>query len=196
MDDYFSVLGLPRRLEQDGEDLQRRFYALSRRHHPDFHQTADAGAQARALEQSALVNRAYRALREPLTRLEHAMGLEEGRDATTVPAAKPRAPRALLLEMLEVQEALEEARDGGMDEDARRRLGEERERLGRRRADEEAAILERFAEWDCAGEGGRGALLEWFGQALAARAYLRTVIDDLDQALRGDQAAHAARRGN
>ena len=198
MDDYFSVLGLPRRLEQDGEDLQRRFYALSRRHHPDFHQTADAGAQARALEQSALVNRAYRALREPLTRLEHAMALEAGRDATTAPAAKPRAPRALLLEMLEVQEALEEARDGGMDEGARRRLADELERLTRRRADEETTILARFAEWDRAGEAGsgRGPLLEWFGQALAARAYLRTVIDDLDQALGGGHRAHAAHRGD
>src|SRR5262245_5861986 len=116
MDDYFSVLGLPRRLELDGPELQRRFYALSRQHHPDFHQSADAGEQARALEQSALVNRAYRALREPLTRLEHAMALETGSEAAAAPGAKPRAPRALLLEMLEVQEALEEARDGGMDE--------------------------------------------------------------------------------
>ena len=67
--DYFEVFGLPRRLRVDLDALQRRFYELSRRHHPDFHQGAAAEDQARALEASALVNRAYRALRDPVARV-------------------------------------------------------------------------------------------------------------------------------
>ena len=58
MPNYFEVFGLPRKLSLDLQELQRRFYDLSRRHHPDFHQTAGAEAQAAALEASALVNRA------------------------------------------------------------------------------------------------------------------------------------------
>ena len=61
MTDYFTVFGLPRKLGVDGEALQRRFYELSRQHHPDFHQGVDAERQAEVLDQSALVNRASRA---------------------------------------------------------------------------------------------------------------------------------------
>ncbi|MGH7314690.1 MAG: Fe-S protein assembly co-chaperone HscB, partial [Candidatus Rokuibacteriota bacterium] len=109
--DYFTVFGLPRKLGVDGEALQRRFYELSRRHHPDFHQGADAARQAEALAQSALVNRAYRALREPLARVEYLIMLEEGREGA---GDKPKASRELLQEMLEVQEALEEAKVEGL----------------------------------------------------------------------------------
>ena len=80
IDDYFAVFGLPRKLSVDGEALRTRFYELSRAHHPDFHQGADAEAQAETLARSALVNRAYRALRDPLARVEYLIALEEGRD--------------------------------------------------------------------------------------------------------------------
>ena len=48
MSDYFTIFGLPRKLGIDGEALQRRFYELSREHHPDFHQGAGADRQAEA----------------------------------------------------------------------------------------------------------------------------------------------------
>ena len=64
--DYFEVFGLPRRLGLDAAELQRKFYELSRRTHPDFHQTAPAEEQARVLETSAQLNAAYRALRDPV----------------------------------------------------------------------------------------------------------------------------------
>ena len=67
---YLEVFGLPRRLAIDADELQRRFYALSRQHHPDFHQGATAEEQAKALESSALVNAAYRTLRDPIARIE------------------------------------------------------------------------------------------------------------------------------
>ena len=76
--DYFAVFELPRKLAVDGDALQRRFYELSRRHHPDFHQGASAEAQGEALATSALVNRAYRALRDPLARVEYLVALEGG----------------------------------------------------------------------------------------------------------------------
>ncbi|RPH85748.1 MAG: Fe-S protein assembly co-chaperone HscB, partial [Candidatus Rokuibacteriota bacterium] len=63
MSDYFAVFGLERRLAIDVAALQRRFYELSRRWHPDFHQAAPANEQAQALQESARVNAAYRALR-------------------------------------------------------------------------------------------------------------------------------------
>jgi len=194
--DYFTVFGLPRKLGVDGEALQRRFYELSRQHHPDFHQGADAERQAEALGQSALVNRAYRALREPLARVEYLIALEEGREVREGATDKPKAPRELLEEMLEVQEALEEAKAEGLGGEAGTRLREERRRLEERSAAEAAALIARTAEWDrLVDEGGdRRPLLEWFKQRLATRAYLRTVIDDLSDALGEREDQHVSYR--
>ena len=199
MTDYFTVFGLPRKLGVDGEALQRRFYELSRQHHPDFHQGAGAERQAEVLGQSALVNRAYRALREPLARVEYLIALEEGREAREGATDKPKAPRELLEEMMEVQEALEEARAAqGKDlaGEAGARLREERGRLEERYVAEAAAVIARFPEWDrLVDEGGdRRPLLEWFKQRLATRAYLRTVIDDLSDALGEREDQHVSHR--
>jgi molecular chaperone HscB len=194
--DYFTVFGLPRKLGVDGEALQRRFYELSRQHHPDFHQGADAERQAEALGQSALVNRAYRALREPLARVEYLIALEEGREVREGATDKPKAPRELLEEMMEVQEALEEAKAEGLGGDAGTRLREERRRLEERSAAEAAALIARMAAWDRLVDesGDRRPLLEWFKQRLATRAYLRTVIDDLSDALGEREDQHVSHR--
>jgi molecular chaperone HscB len=196
MSDYFAVFGLSRKLQLDDEELRRRFYELSRRHHPDFHQLAGEDEQAAALAASALINRAYRALREPLARVEYLVALEEGRDGDEGKEVKATAPMDLLQEMLEVQEALEEAKTSGLDEESRGRLREERQRLVDRRAATEAEIVARGAAWDAALEEGRdrAPLLAWFKQALATRAYLRTVIVDLSEALGEDQDAHVSHR--
>jgi len=196
MIDYFTVFGLPRKLVLDAPALQRRFYELSREHHPDFHQGEAAARQAEALAQSAMVNRAYRALRDPLSRVEYLIALEEGREVREGATEKPKAPRELLQEMLEVQEALEEAKAEGMGGEAAGRLREERARLEARYAAEAEAIVGRGAEWDrLVEEGGdRKALLEWFKQRLATRAYLRTVIDDLSDALGEREESHVSHR--
>jgi molecular chaperone HscB len=194
--DYFTVFGLPRNLTVDGEALQRRFYELSRQHHPDFHQGAAAEQQAETLARSALINRAYRALRDPLPRVEYLIALEEGREVREGATDKPRAPRQLLQEMLEVQEALEEAKAEGMSAAAAERLREERARLEERHAAEADAIVGRAEEWDrLMDDGGdRKPLLEWFKERLATRAYLRTVIDDLTDALGEREESHVSHR--
>lgn len=196
MSDYFTVFGLPRKLTVDAPALQRRFYELSRQHHPDFHQGADAGRQAETLARSALVNRAYRALRDPLARVEYLIALEEGREVREGATDKPKAPRELLQEMLEVQEALEEAKAAGMAGEGVARLRDERARLEERYGAEAEAIVARAAEWDrLVDEGGdRQELLEWFKQRLATRAYLRTVIDDLSEALGEREESHVSHR--
>ena len=196
MNDYFEVFDLPRKLQVDLDALQRRFYELSRRYHPDFHQGADAKWQARALEASALVNRAYRALRDPVARVEYLIALEEGREVREETAAKPKPPTDLLTEMLEVQEALEEAKSAGLTGETSGRLRAERQRLEARRQAEEEALIAGAAEWDAAVDAGgdRTLLRERFKQRLAARAYLRTAIDDLIQALGEDEGSHVAHR--
>jgi molecular chaperone HscB len=189
------VFGLPRRLEIDGAELQRRFYELSRRYHPDFHHGASPEAQAEALDASARLNAAYRALRDPIARIEYLVRLEEGRETREGTAVKPQAPPELLTEMFEIQEALAEAKTGTLDDATRETLQEQRERLQKRQAREEAHLAgELSSQWDAAGADDRAAVLHAFKTALATRAYLRTVIADLGEALDQEQGTHVAHR--
>jgi molecular chaperone HscB len=196
MSDFFTVFGLERRLTIDVAALQRRFYELSRRWHPDFHQAAPAVEQARALQESARVNAAYRALRDPLARVEYLIRLEEGRDTKEGAAVKPKAPPALLAEMFEIQEALEEARTGALDGATRASLAEQRDALRARMVETEVRIVGPLSQtWDAAGAGQRPAALGALKEALATRAYLRTVIDDLGAALgEAEEERHVAHR--
>jgi len=186
MSDFFSVFGLERRLAIDVAALQRRFYELSRRWHPDFHHAAPPDEQARVLEESARVNAAYRALRDPLARVEYLIRLEEGRETKEGAAVKPKAPPQLLAEMFEIQEALEEARAGALDDATRASLTAQREALRARMAETEARVAGPLSQaWDAAAAGQRPAALAALKEALATRAYLRTVIDDLGAVLDG-----------
>ena len=190
---YFEVFGLPRRLEINGAELQRRFYELSRLHHPDFHHGASAEEQAAALDASARLNAAYRSLRDPVARIEYLVRLEEGRETREGAVVTPKASPELLAEMFEIQEALAEAKIGGLDETMRETLRSQQERLLQRARAEEAGLTGPLSRaWDAADAAGRPPILEAFKQSLATRAYLRTVIADLDEALGEDQGEHVA----
>ena len=182
--DYFEVFGLPRQLGIDTAALQRRFYELAREHHPDFHQAAAPEQRARAEQRSALVNAAYRALRDPIARAEYLVRLEEGRDTHEGATVKRAAPPELLAEMFEIQEGLAELRAGGLAAEGRAALAAQRDGLAGRRRDEDERIRGALsAAWDAASLGDRPAVLARIKAALATRAYLTTVIDDLAQAL-------------
>jgi len=186
--DHFEVFGLPRRLGIDAAELQRKFYELSRCGHPDFHQGAPPERQAEILEASARLNAAYRALRDPIGRIEYLVRLDEGRDTREGATVKPKAPPELLEEMFEIQESLQEAQSssqpGGLQAGARVTLAAHRERLLARHQEEEHRLLGPLSEaWDSGGAAERAEVITAFKEALAARAYLRTVIDDIDEAL-------------
>jgi molecular chaperone HscB len=197
--DHFEVFGLPRRLGIDTAELQRAFYALSRRGHPDFHQGAPPERQAEVLEASARLNAAYRTLRDPIARIEYLVRLEEGRDTSEGATVKPKAPAGLLAEMFEIQEALQEAKaaepGGELAAGARETLGAQRQRLLARHQAEEARLSGPLSQaWDSAGPAERAGVLGKFKEALATRAYLRTVIDDIDEALGEAREGHVSHR--
>ena len=197
--DHFEVFGLPRRLAIDGAELQRKFYELSRRGHPDFHQGAPPERQAEILESSARLNAAYRALRDPIARIEYLVRLEEGRETREGATVKPKAPPELLEEMFEIQEALQEAKSagqtGGLEAGAKETLATQRDRLRERYEQEEARLRGRLSQaWDSAGPADRARALTAFKESLAVRAYLRTVIDDIDEALGGSPEGYVSHR--
>ena len=193
--DYFETFGCERRLRLDVSALQQRFYELSRRTHPDFHQAAPAAEQARMLEGSALLNAAYRTLRDPVTRADYLVRLEEGRTTREGDSQKPKAPPALLQEMFEIQEALAEARTVALDDATRSTLAAERDRLHARFHDVETRLAGELAEaWDTAPPEARPLALAAIKDALTTRAYLRTVLEDLSEVLDGDREGYVTNR--
>lgn len=115
--DYYSVLGLQPALQLDGIALQKLFYSRSRELHPDRFARSPQDVQQRALEESSLLNDAYRTLREPISRAEYFLkqsGFDIGEQRSK------DVPPELLEEVFELNMALEELRSG--EESARPQL--------------------------------------------------------------------------
>src|SRR5437868_4424477 len=66
--DYFSLFGLPHKLTIDLDDLGARYYALSRRFHPDVWHDSPPAEREASVRATAIVNNAYQALKDPVRR--------------------------------------------------------------------------------------------------------------------------------
>jgi molecular chaperone HscB len=117
---FFEAFDLEPALSLDAEDLKKRFYERSRQWHPDRFSRASAAEQEKALEMTAVLNDAFRTLRDPVARAEYFLkekGIELSKEA----------PPELLEEVFELNMALEELRGG--DESTRPQLMEARDRF-------------------------------------------------------------------
>ncbi|HWR51295.1 MAG TPA: Fe-S protein assembly co-chaperone HscB [Bryobacteraceae bacterium] len=164
--EYFAFFGVERRLNLDQADLQQRFYRLSRELHPDRFMRGTAAEREQALEKSAILNDAYRVLRDPLLRAEYVVsgaGLETGDEK--------RVPSELLEKVFEVNEVLESG-DRASIESARDHLIDARDRS---RADMERL----FARHDA---GDESALPE-LRSVLNRRRYIDKLIRQVEGAL-------------
>ena len=88
--DYFTVFGLPRNPIVDEAALTLQYYDVSRRLHPDLYQTGTAEEKEASLQNTALLNRAYRTLRDVVQRGQYWLELQGeqlGRDNNRVPPA-------------------------------------------------------------------------------------------------------------
>jgi molecular chaperone HscB len=118
---YFAFFGLPPKLNVDTAALEKDFYALSRKLHPDLSAGADTKEQEWSLEQSSMLNDAYRTLKDPIKRTQYLLHLEgvELEEQSKTATEKARAagelkkqivPPDLLEEVFELNMHLEELR--------------------------------------------------------------------------------------
>lgn len=103
--DPFALLGVSRRFRIDRRELEQKHRDLSRALHPDRFAQATAAERRVAIERAAAVNAAFRTLRDPQTR---AAALLAG--AGRALEEHTRAEPALLLEVMELREELDDAR--------------------------------------------------------------------------------------
>ncbi|XP_061837781.1 iron-sulfur cluster co-chaperone protein HscB isoform X1 [Nerophis lumbriciformis] len=104
---FFNIMSCDVSFAVDTKALQRRYLQLQRSLHPDNFSQKSVEEQEYSQHQSALVNKAYKTLLKPLSRglymLElEGMRIDEGTDSG--------ADADLLMELMEINEALAEAR--------------------------------------------------------------------------------------
>jgi molecular chaperone HscB len=209
--DYFSFFGLPRKLNIDPAVLERTFYKLSRKLHPDVYGRATSLEQNWSLEKTSQLNDAYRTLKDPVARTEYLLKLEgvklgeQSKKATEQARdsgreKKQAVPPDMLEEVFELNMQLEEARlnkkvgeaDAGLLAD----LSAAKTRLEQKFAALTAELKARWDQWDALiarGESGesvsdveRTAVRDRLVDVLNRRMYIRNLARDVNEVLAAD----------
>ena len=189
--DYFSFLGLPRKLKVDVADLEQRFRALSRQFHPDFFYNATPAERRASLERSSYLNDAYRTLRQPISRIEYLLKLE-GLGASGPAEASKQVPPGLLEEVFALNEELDEVRDaraaGAPAADWRGRLERARQPIEAKRVEHEAQLQELSARWDALADrskddADRGTVLQALAERFLERNYINNLLAGIEREL-------------
>jgi molecular chaperone HscB len=206
--DYFTFFGLPRKLNIDLPALDKDFYELSRKLHPDLNARAGTEEQEWSLQQSSRLNDAHRVLKDPIKRTEYLLKLEgveleeQSKSATEKARAsgqvkKQMVPPDLLEEVFELNMQLEELR-------MQKKMGEDDpaliEEIGRQKLELEEkheALLDElkkyWREWDALidrEQAGQPVSQEEPKQVrdkmvdlLNRRNYIRNLVRDVGEAL-------------
>lgn len=74
---YFELYGFPVLMKVDSNEVKKKFYELSRQHHPDFHVNSSENMQADALETSADINKAYKVFLNPDDTIKYVLQLKD-----------------------------------------------------------------------------------------------------------------------
>jgi molecular chaperone HscB len=204
--DYFTFFGFPRKLNIDTATLEKEFYALSRRLHPDVFGQAEDQERAWSLEQSSMLNDAYRTLKDPIKRTEYLLRLEgieleeQSKQATEKARAtgelkKQVVPPDLLEEVFELNMHLEELR-------MQKKMGEDDPALLEEIGEAKLSLEEKYDtllnelktewnKWDKSLDGTEGngddqqKILDKMVDVLNRRNYIRNLLRDVNEAMEG-----------
>jgi molecular chaperone HscB len=190
--DFFSFLGLSRKLVIDTADLEQRYRALSRQFHPDYFYNAPAAERRASLERSSYLNDAYRTLKNPVARIEYLLKLEGAPASQSADRAANAAPPAgLLEEVFALNEELDEIRaersSGAPAEQWKARLERARAPIERKRAAHEAALERLSVQWDALGEKAADAerrrVLDELRERFLERNYINNLLAGIEREL-------------
>lgn len=170
--DYYRVMGLEPKLQLDSNELQQIFYRRSRELHPDRFARAAADVQKAALEESSLLNDAYRTLREPVKRAEYFLknhGFDIGTQSTK------DVPPELLEQVFEMNMALEEWKSG--DVSARPQLEQAQREFDQIRQELDGELEALFAAHDRSPEEATRKAMR---ALLNKRRYIENLLRDVN----------------
>jgi molecular chaperone HscB len=189
--DYFQVFGLKRGFQVDLSALEHEFHRLSRKVHPDRFARAGENERQWSLADTALLNDAYRTLKEPLHRTEYLLKLEGaaiGEEHSGKDRKDPsRVPPDLLEEVFDLNMQLEEMRMA-------RKVGEEDPALladlqqARKRFEGllgavDGDLRAQWQAWDEGDGPAREAVQKTMVALLDRRRYLSNLVRDVTETL-------------
>jgi molecular chaperone HscB len=195
---YFEFFSLPRKLTLDVVALEKQFYTMSRKLHPDRFAGKPAAEQEAALAQSSLLNDAYRTLKDPISRTQYLLKLEgveleEQSKAATEAARvsgtekKQVVPPELLEEVFELNMQLQEmrvARQMGEEEpELRRDLMTAKDAFDAKMVETQAELESLWSVWDAGDEAAKARAKDAMVELLNKRSYLRNLVRDVNEAL-------------
>ena len=166
---YFEAFGLEPKLVLDIEDLQQRFYRLSREFHPDRFSRRPMDEQLMALERTSVLNDGLRILKDPARRAEYMLkhnGFDIGEQRTK------DVPPELLEEVFELNMALEESDRG--------ELTSFQTRFAAMLTESDVELQQRFAAYDTAQSRDELASIR---AILNRRRYIENLVKKIDTAL-------------
>lgn len=173
--DYYGLLGLPRKLSVSTDELQARFYEMSRKLHPDLFTRKPERERLYALEASSILNDAYRTLRDPVKRANYLLK-QEGFDIGE--QRSKDVPPELLEEVFELNMALEELRGG--DDSARPQLEAARQNFTSMLSAIDTELQAQFEKYDADHDGG---FLSQIRATLNRRKYIQNLVTEVELAL-------------
>lgn len=184
--DYFEYFGIPRLLNPDLDLLESHYYRLSRTFHPDFFENKSSMEQSISLGNSAVLNTAYRTLKDPTRRVQYLLELEAG----TRKATPATPPADLFEELMDIQDdiiAFKQADDphgkemsGACDRlDASKTLLEEKHNHLSARLQNLSHEWDRFAS-DQANDTDKEAVLSQIRNVVSDQSYITRVLNDIN----------------
>jgi molecular chaperone HscB len=193
---YFSFFGLAPKLRLDPAALEQRFHQLSWKLHPDNFMRSSEFERSLSLERSSQLNDAYRALQDPISRVEYLLAQKGMRKEGTT---KQQAPPELLEEVFELNESLDElreARGAGGDLAALRERLRAAQKAFQEKLDEVDGELDvAFSEWDktvdadaagsnqTAQQDRVAKLMARMNEILNRRSYIRNLVANVQKEL-------------
>jgi len=188
--DYFSVFGLQPALHLDLPALEHEFHKLSRKLHPDRFARALENEKEWSLADTALLNDAYRTLKEPIRRTEYLLklvGTEMGAPPESKAEKVARVPADLLEEVFDLNMQLDEMRmnrkTGEADPLLEASLKEARQKYSEMLESVDRDLRIQWQSWDTGDVATRPASQKKMVALLDRRRYLSNLVRDVNEVL-------------
>jgi molecular chaperone HscB len=187
--DYFSVFGLVPALDLDLGMLEHQFHKLSRKLHPDRFARASSNEKEWSLADTALLNDAYRTLKDPIRRTEYLLklrGAEIGEEHAGKDRRDPsRVPADLLEEAFDLNMQLEEMRMakkmGERDPNLQADLEQAKTKFNNMLDKVDSDLRGQWSEWDAGDENARKESEKKMVSLLDRRRYINNLVRDVTE---------------